>query len=538
MKTKLLNSVLGVALGVLPFAVQGQTTTHDVKPEMVPSQAYYNDGIVSDISDVPSHNPYLEGNGVGGVQSLKVGASASTGAAFTTSAIIPFKLPVRPAGKLVVSANLSVHVNYGREWITSNVDLYGLPYNAASTINPSHHYDDAYPDAAAGITAIEDDYFAKNQAAGALDTARFEETSVSGDAALVDYLNAQYDAGAVAGDYVFLRLNVDNPATTGAHYFGIDDGSTANAPTLTIEIEADSSTGPSADYAVAAPTEDGYVSDPSVITTNNPYLWGAAKLGSSAVDGSGNLTSVIIPFMLPERPSGETVDFASMKVYVSYGRQWINSNVDLYGLTYQDALANGGTGREIFSSDHFAGDYPDASSGVTAIQDDYFTKNVAAGDLDTARWEETGQNANLMAYLNAQYDAGAVAGDWVFLRLSMDNTAMAGSQYFNIEGGDSATPATLEIGFSGTLGVEENHKSALALYPNPVEDGRLNISLEGFSNQAVLKIYAITGKLVHFEKVEASSRNYFNTHVNLNAGFYVVSLQEGNISKTQKLIVK
>lgn len=537
MKTKLRYLIFGVTLAVTPFVLQAQTTTYNVTPELVSGQVYHNDGIVSNITDVPSFNPYLEGNNVGGIKSLKVGASASTGAAFTTSAIIPFKLPERPAGKLVVSANLKVHVNYGREWITSNVDLYGLPYNAASTLDPADHYDGAYPDATSGVTPIEDDYFAKNVAAGSFRYCSFWRNKRYGDAALVAYLNAQYDAGAVAGDYVFLRLNVDDPATTGAHYFGISDGSTANAPTLTIEVE-DASAGATADYTIEAPTEDGYVSDASVITTNNPYLWGAAKLGSSAVDGSGNLTSVIIPFELPERPSGETVDYAKLNVYVSFGRQWLNANVDLYGLSYKKQTANGGTGLEIFSSDYFSGAYPDATPGVTPIEDDYFTKNVELGNLDTPRWEETTADANLIAYINAQYDAGAVAGDWVFLRLSIDNTAMTGSQYFNIEGGDSATPAKLELGFTGTLGVKQLENSELSIYPNPVKDGRLNISLKDFSNDAELNIYSITGQLVHTEKVEVNSRNNFQTNLNLKTGLYLIKLQDKTLTKTQKLIVQ
>ena len=538
MKTKLLNSLLIVALSATPFLLQAQTTTYNVKPEIVPTQTYHNDGIVSNIADVPTNNPYLNGNNVSGVQSLKVGKSASTGAGFTTSAIIPFKLPVRPAGKLVVSASLKVHVNYGRQYIGSNVDLYGLKYNAASTIYPASHFDGAYPDGTANVTAIEDDYFAKNVASGELDTARFEETSAAGNTALVAYINAQYDAGAVAGDYVFLRLNVDDPDTTGSQYFGVDDGSTANAPTLTIEVE-DASSSASADYTINTPTEDGYVSDPAIITTNNPYLFGASKLGKSAVDGSGNLTTVILPFQLPARPSGETVDFANLNVYVSYGRQYINANVDLYGLPFKKDVPNGGTGREIFSADHFAGAYPDATANVTAIEDDYFTKNVAVGTLDTPRWEETTAESNLAAYLNAQYDAGAVEGDWVFLRLNMDDAAMTGSQYFNIDGGDSANPAALKIGFTGApLSVSEIQKSVLGLYPNPVKDGVLNVSLKGFSNNAKLQIYSIIGKLVHSEKVEINSQNSFKTNLNLNAGIYIVKLEDGATTKTQKLIVE
>jgi len=546
MKTTLLNSLLGIALGVTPFALQAQTTSYDVTPEIVTDQSYHVDGIISDITAMPANNPYLNGNNVGGINSLKIGASAADGSPNTTSAIIPFKLPVRPEGKLVVNANLKVHVNYGREWISSNVDLYGLPYNAASTIYPADHFDDAYPDATADVTAIQDDYFSKNVDAGSLDTARFEETNAGGDNALVDYLNAQYDAGAVAGDYVFLRLNVDDPATTGAHYFGVDDGSTANAPTLTIEVE-DAEVSPTTDYDLVpemvldqAYHVDGIVSDIAALPANNPYLNGnnvgginSLKIGASAADGSPITTSGIIPFKLPARPSGQLVVSANLKVHVNYGREWISSNVDLYGLPYNAAST-------IYPADHYDGAYPDATADVTAIQDDYFTKNVDAGSLDTARFEETNVNGDnaLVDYLNAQYDAGAVEGDYVFLRLNVDDPATTGAHYFGVDDGSTANAPTLSISINNALSVDNVEKSTLKLYPNPVTDGRLTITSNGFSNDSKLTIFSITGQLVHSEKVEANSANSFNTTLNLKSGVYIVKLQDGTRSKTQKLIIQ
>ena len=546
MKTTLLNSLLGIALGVTPFALQAQTTSYDVTPEIVTDQSYHVDGIVSDITAMPANNPYLNGNNVGGINSLKIGASAADGSPNTTSAIIPFKLPVRPEGKLVVNANLKVHVNYGREWISSNVDLYGLPYNAASTIYPADHFDDAYPDTTADVTGIQDDYFSKNVDPGSLDTARFEETNAGGDTALVDYLNAQYDAGAVAGDYVFLRLNVDDPATTGAHYFGVDDGSTANAPTLTIEVE-DAEVSPTTDYDLVpemvldqAYHVDGIVSDITALPANNPYLNGnnvgginSLKIGASAADGSPITTSGIIPFKLPARPSGQLVVSANLKVHVNYGREWISSNVDLYGLPYNAAST-------IYPADHYDGAYPDATADVTAIQDDYFSKNVDAGSLDTARFEETNANGDnaLVDYLNAQYDAGAVEGDYVFLRLNVDDPATTGAHYFGVDDGSTANAPTLSISIDGELSVDSVEKSTLKLYPNPVTDGKLTITSNGFSNDSKLTIFSITGQLVHSEKVEANLANSFNTTLNLKSGVYIVKLQDGTRSKTQKLIIQ
>ena len=462
MKTKLFKLMLFVMISASPLLLQAQTTTYNVNPEIVSGQVYHVDGIVSDITDVPTNNPYINGNTIDETTVLKVGKSASTGASFVTNAVIPFKLPARPSGKLVVAANLKVNIAYMRHWIDANVDLYGLPYNASATINSSDYYDGTYADPTGTVTAIQSGFIIRDTGGSEplgtqIFTDREVNSNASGVTALLAYINAQYDAGAVAGDYVFLRmsLNVSSASSPNglldAHYYGISDGRTANAPELLLEVEdADPGAVATADFTITTPTEDGYVSDPGIIVANNPFLSGAAKLGKSAVDGSANLTSVILPFELPARPAGETVDFANLNVYVSFGRQYVNANVDLHGLSYKQSITNGGTGSTIFSADHFGGAYPDATVGVTAIEDDYFTKNVASGNLDTPRWEETTAEANLMAYLNAQYDAGAVAGDWVFLRLNMDNAAMTGAQYFNIDGGDSANPAALEIGFTSS----------------------------------------------------------------------------------------
>ncbi|MCI2229846.1 T9SS type A sorting domain-containing protein [Polaribacter sp. MSW13] len=546
MITKLLKSLLIILFSVSSYMMQAQTTTYNVTPEIVTDQAYHVDGIVSDITNVPANNPYLNGNPVGGINSLKVGASAANGDPYTTSAIIPFKLPNRPAGKLVTAANLKVHVNYGRQWITSNVDLYGLKYNAASTIDPADHFDAAYPDTTTDVTPIEDDYFAKNAAAGSFDTARFEETSATGDAALVAYINAQYDAGAVAGDYIFLRLNVDDPATTGAHYFGISDGSTANAPTLTIEVE-DAAVTPTTDYDLVpeivtdqAYHVDGIVSDITNVPANNPYLNGnpvgginSLKVGASAANGDPFTTSAIIPFKLPNRPAGKLVTAANLKVHVNYGRQWITSNVDLYGLKYNAAST-------IDPADHFDAAYPDTTTDVTPIEDDYFAKNAAAGSFDTARFEETSAtgDAALVAYINAQYDAGAVAGDYIFLRLNVDDPATTGAHYFGISDGSTANAPTLSISIENVLDVKSFEKSTLGLYPNPLKNGRLNVSLNGFSDNAKLNIFSVIGQLVHSEKISVNSNNTFSTTLNLKSGLYIVKVEDGTTTKTQKLIVE
>jgi hypothetical protein len=531
MRTNLLKGFFMAVVMMLPLTIVAQTTVYEIK-------APVEDGFVSDPTVITDNNPYLW-------DFMKVGKSAVDGSANTTSAIIPFRLPARPEGKKVVAASLKVYVSYGREWTNTNVDLYGLQFkkedDTGRQIFATDHFAGPFGDGTGNGNdkGIQDDYFTKNVKLGKPDSARWEVTSLEADSALVDYINAQYDAGAQEGDWIFLRLSVDNPDMTGSQYFKIEGGDSATPATLTMEIESDESGTPEWDAIITSPTEDGYVSDPSIITDNNPYLWGFMKVGKSAVDGSANTTSAIIPFQLPERPAGQMVTDAALKVYVSYGREWTNTNVDLYGLQFKK---EDDTGRQIFAADHYAGPFGNGTGNGTdkGIEDDYFTKNVKQGEPDSARWEETSVNGNsaLATYLNEQYDTGAAAGDWVFLRLSVDNPDMTGAQYFKVEGGDSQTPPTLSVKFSGSTAISKVERGSFSIYPNPVTNGKLRMSIDGFESSEVnLSIYTITGKLVYTKNIQSAGSTY-ETTVDLTPGIYIVNLKDGVTSKTQKMVVR
>ncbi|WP_139957577.1 T9SS type A sorting domain-containing protein [Flavicella sediminum] len=224
-------------LSVSPDSGGEATSTYEITPT--------GDGIISDAANLAEGgtNPWLNGNGIDGTTVLKIGQSASTGASFTTNAILPFKLPIRPSGKSVTAANLKINVAYLRHWISSDIDLYGLPYSTSNTITPNNFYDGTYPDANGTVTGIQDAYFVRDTGDSEplgteILTDRIVNSDNNGDTALVAYINAQYDAGAVSGDYIFLRLSVDaTSGSTGAHYYGISDESTELAPTLSLEIE-------------------------------------------------------------------------------------------------------------------------------------------------------------------------------------------------------------------------------------------------------------------------------------------------------------
>ncbi|MEO9475950.1 MAG: choice-of-anchor Q domain-containing protein [Cyclobacteriaceae bacterium] len=199
---------------------------------------------------------------------------------------------------------------------------------------------------------------------------------------------------------------------------------------------------------ITAASDDGYVSDPSIITENNPYIYGFMKVGKSAVTGDPHLTSAIIPFEIPEIPEGSEITDASLKVYVSFGREWTNCNVDLYGLSFQSSST-------ISSDDYFSGVFGTGNGFDFGIEDDFFAKNVDLGNLDTERFEETSEAANelLVSYIKSQLTAGAQPGDFLFLRLSVDLPDMTGYHYFKVEDADSEKPAVLSLTYQSSSNV-------------------------------------------------------------------------------------
>ena len=152
-----------------------------------------------------------------------------------SSFVMPFVLPAVPTGGFT-TANFSVQLQFTNDngGGSMNGDLYGLPFRSAA---------DA---ASGGVVLTSDGYVGAAVDSGAtLLTRAFltgsspgSDTPIESDAgtdqAIVDYLNAQVAAGAVAGDYVYLRISpdVDYPTGAGTTWF-IWASPDARAPTLT-----------------------------------------------------------------------------------------------------------------------------------------------------------------------------------------------------------------------------------------------------------------------------------------------------------------
>ncbi|RKX45194.1 MAG: hypothetical protein DRP64_05090 [Verrucomicrobia bacterium] len=148
--------------------------------------------------------------------------------------VVPFLLPDL-GGQTIATANLLAALNAPTWQSWGNVDLYGVRYAASESVLLSDYA--PFSDAAGNGTKIMDNFYVSGSG-----TAAYQElnTDATGDVELAAWLMAQYDAGAVAGDYVFLRFQPDNMAAVGGHaiQFATADTVTQTTPVLSFELGA------------------------------------------------------------------------------------------------------------------------------------------------------------------------------------------------------------------------------------------------------------------------------------------------------------
>ena len=220
--------------GVKPTLVLTYTVE---TPLSVSITASSGDGFVSDPTKVVNDSQvlkagttteYMTVKNPQTINHLKLGNSDDAGNTNLTSVIIPFKLPSFPTGKnAVVGAELDVFKSFGRDWFTSNIDLYGLEStNVLDVISANDYYSGSFGNGNGNDVGIEDDLFKKLNTLGLKDVEGWVSTSK--EDVLVNYINSIYKEG----EYIFFRLSVDNNSydANRYQYFAIDgsNGTTMN----------------------------------------------------------------------------------------------------------------------------------------------------------------------------------------------------------------------------------------------------------------------------------------------------------------------
>lgn len=92
-----------------------------------------------------------------------------------------------------------------------------------------------------------------------------------------------------------------------------------------------------------------------------------------------------------------------------------------------------------------------------------------------------------------------------------------------------------EVTPTAGTGEFENNKS-FSIYPNPSADKNVTVALNNLTEKANINIYSITGAKV-FETAITSNTQQLNLSA-LNSGMYIVRVEAGNYTDTQKLIIR
>ncbi len=143
-------------------------------------------------------------------------------AAFNATVLV-FQLPTLAAGEYFASATLNISANKN-ETPAFNGDLYGLDRRASATVVGTDFFAGSN-DTRAFATKLQDSILTPSLST----TMTALTTDATGSLNLLDYLNAQYDGGTGAGEFVFLRLNIDTAThenTTNRYEVGTADNAT------------------------------------------------------------------------------------------------------------------------------------------------------------------------------------------------------------------------------------------------------------------------------------------------------------------------
>lgn len=252
--------------------------------------------------------------------------------------------------------------------------------------------------------------------------------------------------------------------------------------------------------------------------------------------GSSNKTSAIIPFEIPALAQGERLTSASLNFYLLQSGGGLAHKIDLYGLPYRSSST-------ILSSDFFAGVY-DTDQTATALENDILDLNSITGNLQSSA------SQNIVNYVNTQLDNGAVAGDFVFFRFSLDYNGAGNYNYWDIASQDHTTPSNRPVlnfdsGYASNNALKNSKKkqndlvsnSIFKIYPNPISNGKLTIKSSLLSQKSILEIYSLTGVLIFKQEVLPNKSNQIQTALHLNNGVYILKLFNAFGSFAQKLIV-
>ena len=248
--------------------------------------------------------------------------------------------------------------------------------------------------------------------------------------------------------------------------------------------------------------------------------------------GSSNKASAVIPFEIPVLAQGERLTSATLNFHLLQKAGGLQHKVDLYGLPFRSSST-------ILSSDFFAGTY-DTDQTATALENDILDLNSTNGS------KQSSSSQAIVNFVNAQLDNGAVAGDFIFFRFSLDYNGAGNYNYWDIASQDHTVPNNRPVlNFdaivlaSKSLSTKKSKldNTGFTIYPNPTKNGDITIKSSLLNQKSNLEIFSLNGRLVFKQNILPTNSNQIQTNISLSAGIYLLKLSNNSGFYSQKLIV-
>lgn len=163
-----------------------------------------------------------------------------------------------------------------------------------------------------------------------------------------------------------------------------------------------------------------------------------------------------------------------------------------------------------------------------------FSGVVEFGNSDADSWQ-------VILYDNGrilmQYkDASAIAAN-TGSTIGIQGGATVGLEYICDGMGDSMSDSLAILWRFDDLSLQELNKSQVIVSPNP-NDGEFNLSISSTTNNILVKILDIQGRIVYTNRFSTNEIKETISLNDVNAGMYVLSVDNGKSIETEKIIVK
>lgn len=295
------------------------------------------------------------------------------------------------------------------------------------------------------------------------------------------------------------------------------------------------------DSIITANLADATVWETGEIVKNYRNVF-AGAIGDVGISGAPGRVAMVIPFALPTVPEGKIVESAVLKVNVETNDIMTDLEMDIYALPAR-------TSPTVVSGDYFGGEYG-TDANATEIQQSIVAKDKP---VNPNPWPETGNppvemvmsadaGTSLATFINDQYESGAEAGQYIFLRLNCNDDEATGWNHTQVIAAEGTVypdlvPKLVYTYKDNPLSNKNIEVQILSIYPNPVESGEFTVSTEGMKRDVEMTIFNASGKLVNKKSLK-STDDKVNVNVNLTQGIYIIKLTDGDLVKTSKISIK